>query len=230
MSNGNSTTNENEALIALFQAFMGHLREIKQIEMSWLGLFSLLTILAAGYLSTKDMTETANLLPIMCVWSVAYLLLTLFFQKILWKKRLSYYKTMLVIVRMENHLGFFKKRLLPPGFAYAAFPEGVGPTDEIRRQDNTQRNSSFKFRMIYTFVVLVAILGGACYQVLRYCFNSDTGTKAALVFILFTMLLALIDITFLHRVCRRDRQELRKQAEDARQQGLLGADETLYGT
>ena len=224
---------DDEALITFLGSLMGHLREIKQIEMQWIGVYSILTVPAAGYLSVNDMSATPGLIWVLSGWALGYLLLTGWIQGALCKERLSYYSVMLTVIRLENHLSFFSKRVLPKAMAFAAFPEGVGPNEEIRGKDGTQRHSSFRTRIGYTLFIYFALLAGTVYQVWSVHRAGSAGqpisSSCAAAYTLYALALLGLDFLYLRWAYKNDLCKLTEGATAARNERLLGADETLYG-
>ena len=221
------------AVIALFESLMAHLREIKQIEMQWLGIYSLLAVPAAGYVSVNDMSGTRGVFWILAAWVAGYFLLTRWAQDALCKERFSYYHTMLIVARLENYLGFIRHGVLPRNMACAAFPEGIGPNDAIRAEDNTQRRSSFRIRITYTFIIFLAVLAGCVYQIWNVAYSASSpvelGTSFAIVFTVYCLLLLGLDGWLIRQDFSRDKSVLRERAMMALKDKMLGADSILYG-
>lgn len=219
------------AIVALLESMMAHLREIKQIEMQWLGLYSLLTVPAAGYVSVNDMSNTRWVFGVLIAWVTGYFLFTRWVQDALCKERFSYYGIMLIVVRIENYLGFIRHRVLPLGMACAAFPEGIGPNAVVRAQDNTQRRSSFRIRITYTAILYLAVVAGCIYQIwsVVYSFGSKLGASCAVIFTAYALCLLILDVWLLCRDFSQDKMLLQARAMQPLKDNLLGADSVLYG-
>jgi hypothetical protein len=150
----------NEALLALLQGHLQHLRSIKDMELKWLDRFSAITLPLIGALLVTPAEIEVFTTWALIILVIIYTGLALWIQDVLRKERRSYYRVMRTVIRAQNVLGLLK-RFLPGVMANAAFPKGMGPIPE---EDGTKPFSSFLRRQILVGVLFLGVLLGVVWR------------------------------------------------------------------
>jgi len=175
-----------QGLSVTLEANLAHLRAIKDTELQWLNLFSLITLPAIGYLMSVSDRNAIWGWPLI-VLMASYLIVTAGVQYAQLRERLSYYSVLRAVVRAQNLFGLIRIGYLSEHFANSAFPKGFGPNPEL---DGTQPQSSFLRRQLYTVLLFAGLLGAAFFRtpVYRYL----TGVFALAMFIADVLWLACL--------------------------------------
>jgi hypothetical protein len=198
---------ELQGLLVLFEGHLNHLRSIKEVEIAWLDRFSIITLPSIGYF----LTRTSNTLPVDAdLWLVAivYLFVTMWMQNSLRQERLSYYRVLRSVIRIQNLLGLFKIGILTERMVDAPFPKGLGPHP---KNDGTQPFASFMRRQVYTWIIYTSLIVVIVY-------------KNILLWPLIGLI--IIDAVFLVFVYIRDQNDLKNEA--IKDKNLAGSDPMWY--
>lgn len=156
MSTPRSTLDrKRELAIALLQSMHTHLRPIKALELVWIGTYAGLTLPVVAWLVLRSVAGDDLPRLLLAIIAVAYTAVAWWFREIMLRERLSYYRVLRNVIRLQHWLGAYRWKLLSDKWRDAAYPLGEGP---LPHKDGTQQAASFSDRLWYIDAVLYALM------------------------------------------------------------------------